>query len=192
MPSPDPEYIVFCGPMFSGKTSALIQTLDRLQRKGREVVAFKPVIDNRYATNSIVTHNSKEWPSVPVGEGNHILEYLAESDTKPDVIAVDEAFMIKGIADVLEFLFTQGATIIVSTLDMSYKCEPFAEVRKMLPIATRVEKLAAVCAVTGGDARYTYRKGDDDNIISIGGGEMYEPRCWSAHPWINGTLQRDK
>jgi thymidine kinase len=176
--------------MFSGKSTAMLMLLDRMQRQGRVIKAFKPAIDDRYDPDMIVTHNDKSWPSVPVGEGAHILEHLAKCDDTPDVIAVDEAFMIRGVAEVLEFLFVQGATIIVSSLDLSYKCQPFAEIQKMMPLATRVEKLTAVCAVTGRDARYTYRTGDNDNVIAIGGGEMYEPRCWGAHPWINGTLER--
>ena len=66
--------------------------------------------------------------------------HLAESEDNYDVVAVDEAFMISGISDVLIWLYQRGITVVVSSLDMSAACNPFDELQKMMPWATKIEK----------------------------------------------------
>ncbi|NBV29130.1 hypothetical protein EBS02_08985, partial [bacterium] len=61
-------------------------------------------------------------------------------------------------------------------------------VEKMLPWATKVEKLSAVCTVCNKDAFYTYKKQTGGDEIEVGGNELYEPRCSRCHPSI---LNRD-
>jgi thymidine kinase len=58
------------------------------------------------------------------------------------------------------------------------------EIEKMLPWATKVEKLSAVCVVCNRDAYYTYKKQTGGNEIEVGGSELYEPRCCKCHPLI--------
>jgi thymidine kinase len=112
-----------------------------------------------------------------------ILEVLEKMPQAPDVIAVDEAFMIPNVAEVLTWLYRNGVNIIVSTLDISSTGKAFPEVEKMLAWATTVEKCAAVCTVCGHDAYYTHKKqvDEDQGEIQVGGSELYEPRCFQHH-----------
>ena len=48
---------VICGPMFSGKTEELIRRLVRAQIAKQRVAIFKPITDNRFAKDYIVSHN---------------------------------------------------------------------------------------------------------------------------------------
>src|SRR3954447_9425159 len=47
---------VICGPMFSGKSEELIRRLRRAMIARKRVEVFKPVIDNRYSDDEIVSH----------------------------------------------------------------------------------------------------------------------------------------
>jgi thymidine kinase len=180
-----PQLIVFVGPMWASKTSSMLSLLDRFRYQKKSVVAFKPQIDDRYSTEDIVTHTGQKFPAFSVEKGDDILKCLAEAPFPPDVIAVDELFMIPGSAKVLVWLHRQGFTIVVSSLDLSSGCKPFAEVKEILPWATRIEKLSACCSICGEDARFSYRKtSDDDGEIVVGGIEKYEPRCWCHHPLV--------
>lgn len=181
----NPTFTVFVGPMFVGKTSRLLSSLDRLKYQRKDIVAFKPVIDDRYASAEIVSHTGWKCDAVPIEHARDILAYLADSERSFDYIAVDEAFMIPGIADTLTFLYKTGFNVIVSTLDISASGKPFTEVEKMLPWATTVEKCTAVCSVCGMDAYFTHKKNVNEEEIQVGGSELYEPRCMVHHAIIN-------
>jgi len=180
----NPEFIIFTGPMFSGKTTHLIARIDRYMYQNKRVAAFKPKMDDRYSVTDIQTHSGASIPAVVVSTGKEILQYLLESDDDYDIIAVDEAFMIENSADALIQLFKLGKTILVSSLEMSASCSHFEEILLMTPWATHIQKFPAVCAVCHKDAYYTQKKVDDSSIIQVGGADLYEPRCWSCHSYI--------
>ena len=171
--------------MFGSKTTRLMAAVDRYRYQNRNVIAFKPSMDDRYDVSDIVTHNGGKIPALTVRDAEDIYKHLAESDEVYDVVAVDEAFLIEGVCDVLRWLYSKGVTIVVSTLDLSAACNTFDEVQQMMPWATHIEKCPAVCPVCGKDAYYTYKKNDDGIEIAIGGAELYEPRCFDHHPIMN-------
>jgi thymidine kinase len=184
LPMQNPQFIVYCGPMWSAKTTSMLLRLERFELQGRKVKLFKPNIDERYdAKFEVVTHSGWKRAAVPIKNAVDILKEI-ENDP-PEVIALDEAFMVKDSHKVLVWLFKTGVTIVVSSLDLSFKGVPFKEVEKMLSWATEVHKCAAVCKACGSDAFYTYRKNDDNEDIIVGGAELYESRCFRCHPIID-------
>jgi thymidine kinase len=174
----NPKFTIFTGPMFGSKTTRLFAALDRYKYQKRNIVAFKPKIDNRYSEANITTHSGASMPARIVESGTEVMHYMRHHD-KYDVVAVDEAFMLKGISWVLIDLFKQGKTIVVSSLDLSATGKDFDEITAMFPWATHIEKCPAVCTVCGDDAYYTYKKVKDLEEIAVGGAELYEPRCWT-------------
>lgn len=182
-----PEFVVWCGPMWSGKSSALLAAIDRYRHQGRTVMVFKPRIDDRYAHDSVVTHSGWRTPAMPVRTGLEILEAVLAAPTPPHAIAVDELFMVPGGGAALIEAFKSGISVAVSSLDLSASGTPFTEVQTALPWATRIEKLTSVCAACKGDARYTMKRtgpSRSSTEIEVGGSETYEPRCWACHPSI--------
>lgn len=186
-----PEFIVYTGPMFSGKTSRLLSTLDRYKYQHKKMMIFKPRLDDRYSANEVVTHGGWRQNAVCVKSGADILEHLANSSVNPNVVAVDEAFMIPGVTESLVWLFMNGFTIVVSSLEMSAAGKPFHEIEKMLVWATHVEKCCAVCTICGRDAYYTHKKQMGGSEIEVGGSELYEPRCSIHFPILFGLKVHD-
>lgn len=181
----DPEFIIFTGPMFGSKTTRLLAALDRYRYQSKNIVAFKPRMDDRYANAEIRTHSGGGISAVSVNSGSDIVEYIRDSVTSCDVVAVDEAFMIDGVAEALLSIFRSGKSVLVSSLQLSASGKVFEEVRDMMPWATRIEVCPAVCPITGRDAYYTHRKLPGMAEIAVGGSDMYEPRCWEYHDFIN-------
>ena len=77
-----------------------------------------------------------------------------------------------------------GKKIIGSGLELDFKSEPFGQMPELMCIATRVDKLHAVCMKCGSEhATRTQRlingKPADKSspLIMIGGDEAYEARC---------------
>ena len=179
----NPTFTVFCGPMFSSKTSRLLMELERCRYQHKKVAVYKPQLDNRYSASEIVSHSGWRHPAVCVKEGPDVLQHILELTDDVRVVAIDEAFMIPGIAEVLVFLYRSGFSVIVSTLDMAANGKPFLEVTQLLPWATDVVKCTAVCTVCSRNAHYTHKKqtGGDEHVVEVGGDELYEPRCFEHH-----------
>ena len=180
-----PEFIIFTGPMFGSKTTRLLAVVDRFRYQQRDMVAFKPRMDDRYSEIEIVTHSGGRMKAEGVNSGDDVIKFISNMSQHPDVIAVDEAFMIDGIADALIYLFKRGITIVVSSLQLSASGKVFEEVRDMMPWATKIEICPAVCMISGEDAYYTHRKFETIDEITIGGEELYEPRSWKYHSFFN-------
>jgi thymidine kinase len=174
------EFVIYTGPMWSGKTTRLTAAVERHRIRQTEVLCFKPDIDGRYAASSIVTHSGSKMNALSVSKGEQILQHVATH--RPEVIAVDEAFMIEGSAEALIDIFKRGVSVYVSSIELSANLKSFSEIEKMMPFATRVEKCTAVCVACGDDAALTHRRVPSLEEISVGGADSYEPMCWSCHP----------
>jgi len=181
----DPEFVIYAGPMFGAKSSKLISALIRCKYQNVSTVAFKPEIDGRYSQDNIVTHGGISWPATKVSSGQDILCLSGQSR----VIGVDEAFMIPGCAQALIKLFKQGRSIYVSSIQLSATGKPFDEIKEMMPFATKIEVCPAVCPHTQKDAYYTASKVKQDNEISVGGAEAYEPVCWEYADFMKEDLK---
>jgi thymidine kinase len=166
------DFVIFTGPMFGGKTSRMFSQLERAKYQKKVIKLFKPNIDTRYSNKSVVSHNGNRWESIPISDGKEIYDNLG----KADVIAVDEAFMIPNVAEVLLDLYKKGKQIYVSSLQLSSEGTAFPEMTKMFPWATKVEVCPAVC-FCGNDAYYTITLTEKEEEVTIGGKETYEPRC---------------
>ena len=176
---------VICGSMFAGKTEELIRRITRIQLAKREVIVFKPVIDNRYSKEDVVSHSQRRVKSIVVNKSSDILDNL---DYLPYAVAIDEAqFFDFGIIDVAEYLADHGVRVIVAGLDCDFRGEPFGVMPDFLARAEYVTKLQAICQVCGEPATRTQRIIDgkpayyDDPIILVSAKERYEARCRRCH-----------
>jgi thymidine kinase len=169
---------VICGSMFSGKTEELIRRLRRARIARLRVAVFKPAVENRYHDDNIVSHNETSLLSVPVPHAADILEQAGNAD----VVGIDEAqFFDEQLPAVCDALALQGARLIVAGLDMDFLGRPFGQMPVLLAKAEYITKLHAICMQCGNIAHYSYRKGGNTELVELGNGELYEPRCRSCY-----------
>ena len=74
--------------MFSGKSEELIRRLRRARIARKRVQVFKPVLDNRYSADEIVSHGDQRMDSEVVSNAK---EMLAKLDWRTQVIGIDES-----------------------------------------------------------------------------------------------------
>jgi thymidine kinase len=174
--------------MFSGKTSRLVSYIDRCKYQRRSVVAFKPSIDGRYDGKyggGISTHTGARIEAVSVKNGSEILKELLDLQELPQVVAVDEVWMIPGAATALIEIYRMGISVVASSIDLLANGKELQEVQRIMSWATHIEKCPAVCIVCGQDAFYSHMKVSDDRDVAIGGEELYAARCFTHHATIN-------
>ena len=172
---------VISGCMFAGKTEELIRRINVLSYAKKNIIVFKPKIDNRYSDSEIVSHSGAKVPCLVVEKAQDILKKI-EADT--EVVAIDEVqFFDKDIVEVCEYLADKGIRVMVAGLDKDFRGESFGVMPELLTRAEFVTKLTAVCAKCGAPATRTQRlvngkpAGFEDPIVMVGADESYEPRC---------------
>ena len=165
---------VIVGSMYSGKTEELIRRLRRAQIARQRVEIFKPVIDDRYARDAIVSHSELRIPSRSIRTAREILRHADEAE----VIGIDEGqFLGPDLVPVVEELARQGKRVIVAGLDQDYRAQPFEPMPQLLAIAEYITKTLAICVVCGAPANRTYRKVRRAGRVVVGGSDLYEARC---------------
>ena len=173
---------IITGPMSCGKTEELLRRIRRAIIAKKKVKVISPSIDTREHGDYIKSRNGMFLEAVKVKNSLQILSEVKEED---QIVAIDELqFFDEDIVKVITELMNKGKKVIGSGLDLDFKGEPFGQIPQLLAIATRVDKLTAVCMKCGCDfATRTQRLIDgmpaDKNspTIMIGGDETYEARC---------------
>lgn len=165
---------VICGSMFSGKTEELIRRMRRAEIAKQNIVLFKPRIDDRHATDFVISHDKRVIEAVSVDDA-HQIQMLAKTY---DVIGIDEIqFFGPEIVQVCENLANGGKRVIVSGLDQDFLGNPFDPMPALLCISEYVTKELAICVVCGNPADRTQRIVNNQERVVIGGNEFYEARC---------------
>ena len=165
---------VICGSMFSGKTEELIRRLRRAQIAKQQVIIFKPVIDNRFADDHIVSHNSQRLRSEPVASADEILQKAGDAQ----VVAIDEGqFFDDHLIVVCNTLAARGVRVIIAGLDMDFRGKPFEPMPQLMAIAERVTKIQAICIQCGEPANFTQRLTRAKDRVVVGATDTYEARC---------------
>lgn len=168
---------VITGPMFSGKTNAL---LARIRNTKTKVQIFKPAHDTRYEKNMIMSHDGKKMPAITVRTAKEMLTHLAP---RIALVAIDEGqFFGPQLIPVVHALLAKGKNVLLSGLSITYDQKPFPPLPDLMTEAEKVTKLTAKCADCGKSAAFHTRTVSvisknhlDDSFI--GGTESYRPIC---------------
>lgn len=176
---------VICGSMFSGKTEELIRRLKRAELAQLKVAVFKPAMDQRYAQNNVVSHDSNEFEALAVKNSRDLLAHAEGYE----VIGLDEAqFFDQDIVAVCNTLANNGLRVIIAGLDMDYKGVPFGPMPQLMATAEYVTKVHAICSKTGRLAQYSYRLDPNDDLVLLG--ETQEYQALSRAAFVEAMQER--
>ena len=176
--------VLITGPMFSGKTSRLIELLEREILAGRNTLLFKPEIDKRYDTTFVTTHKGMRLPAIVLNTDNDGVKKMYELSKNVDVIGIDEAQFWDHdsiLPEVADRIASEDKIVYVAALNKNHTGTPFKTSMEIIARADQVYSLTAVCAKCGEDATFTQRVMNGKEVfgeqIKVGGIESYEPRC---------------
>jgi thymidine kinase len=175
------ELLVYTGPMWAGKSTALIDTLQEYDT----FLAVTPERDDR--GDGIETHDGDGISAWPVPEERPADVYDRVTDSDPDAVGIDEAqFFDNSLVATVDRLRAAGYDVVIAGLDCDFRREPFAPVPQLVDTADTVEQLYAQCTVCDEAAAYSQRliAGDPapyDSPQVLSGEELYEARCGEHH-----------
>ena len=185
------------GPMSCGKTEELLRRVRRCIIAKKKVKVISPDVDTRAKGDYIESRNGLWLDAIKVKHSVQILSVIKPDD---EVVAIDELqFFDNNIVKVITKLMNEGKHVIGTGLELDFKCDPFGSMPELMCIATKVDKLQAVCMKCGCDhATRTQRlidgKPADKNspLIMIGGDETYEARCVKCYELPDEKHEKQK
>ncbi|CAN0927211.1 Thymidine kinase, partial [Linum grandiflorum] len=189
--SPVGEVHVIVGPMFAGKTTALLRRIKSEINAGRNVAMVKSSKDNRYAIDSVVSHDGAKFPCWALDDLTSFHSKLGdEAYQKIDVIGIDEAQFFDDLYDFCcKAADEDGKIVVVAGLDGDYLRRSFGSVLDVIPLADTVTKLTARCELCGKRAFFTLRKTEQTETELIAGADVYMPVC--RQHYINGVVVKE-
>ncbi|KAK1439778.1 hypothetical protein QVD17_05598 [Tagetes erecta] len=113
---PSGELHVIVGPMFAGKTTALLRRIKSECINGRNIAMIKSNKDTRYTIDSVVTHDGSKYPCWALPDLLSFKQKLGEEEyRKLDVIGIDEAQFFDDLYDFCcKAADHDGKTVIVA------------------------------------------------------------------------------
>lgn len=169
----------FIGPMFAGKTSEMVNVVERHHIAKKKCVIVKYAKDTRYdhlaVSGGIITHRGDEKYKVPVIRVDKLSD--CNFDFVPDVIGVDEAQFYPDAIEVIQNWANSGKKVICASLDADSNGNPFGCTARLVAISENVVKLKAVCMLCTADASFSKRIVSSDQLVDIGGADKYVAAC---------------
>jgi thymidine kinase len=179
---------IIAGGMFSGKSEELIRRLRRSVIARQRVQVFKPLIDDRYSTEDIVSRDDRRLKAFSVPNS---AELRARVEIGVQVVGIDEVqFFDDGVVDVCMQLADAGIRVIAAGLDQDYLRRPFGPMPALLAVAEEVSKMHAVCVRCRGAAHYSQRLSGGDAQVEVGD-SAYEARCRSCYEIYKAAVEEE-
>ena len=176
------------GPIFSGKSTMLTDTVRKFVYKGMKTVLVNFAADKRYdKEGKIVTHEQVKYNALSCYQlQDNFIELM-----KYDVIGIDEGQFFPDLVEVSETLCRNGKIVVVSALSGNFKMEPFENVSKLISKADKIKLLKAYCYFCHKRAGFSLRTVRNDKEILIGASDMYRPVCKACY-YKNNLIENEK
>jgi len=170
------------GPMFSGKSTKLIELIRKYKVIKYKVLTIKNSLDNRYSNVSqIVSHNKDTEPCISLKDLNEIttnIIFKAKYD-ESQVIFIEEAQFFTDLNDFVTNALKDKKTIFVVGLNGDSNQNNFGDIHKLLPKCNDIELLKACCKICMNEthAEFSKRIVKNNDQVHVGSGDEYIPVC---------------
>ena len=183
---------LICGPMYSGKSTALFQRLERLLFAHKKVLLIRPDRDDRgYFTHSESVDLEKLTEKYTWQLNIIYCSSFADEDLNKilkeeyNSVFVDEYFMIPGIH---KLCFQTDFDVFFGGLLASSECGLFEETVKSLPYCDKIKKLNAVCMNCGSEfANYSFADFKKTSSIVVGDTKY---KCLCQKCYVEAEIQK--
>jgi len=172
---------IILGPMFSGKTSRLIEMYSKFYHlQNCDIKVINHSIDDRYGKEHMTTHDQRKIPCISTDKLNTVVKNIKQIQTKKrQIILINEAqFFTDLFESVLEMVDTHKCIVVLCGLDGDFKRNKFGTILDLIPYCDKVEKLHAFCSKCNNinPALFSQRLTEEteQNVV---GSSNYVPLC---------------
>lgn len=164
---------IITGPMFSGKTSKIIDLYNKLYNNDN-ILVINYYKDTRYSDTHLSNHDNKIIPCVMT----NLLSNMTTICMKYDIIMINEAQFFHDIVDWVKFIIINfNKHVYINGLDGDFNADTFGNWLDLIPFSDKITKLHSKCHLCSNYAIFTHRYIDSNEKILIGSSDMYYPLC---------------
>ena len=170
---------LFIGPMFSGKTSKILELYKQLKFCNITVLVINYAEDKRYHSENLSTHDKIMIPCVSDLLLHNIIENRDINIDEYDTILINEGQFFPDLFDCVKTLVDEKKkNVYICGLDGDFKREKFGSLLDLIPICDNVTKLTSLCVncKNGTKAIFTHRISNESEQKVIGSSN-YIPLC---------------
>jgi thymidine kinase len=184
-PSVNNSYLeLIIGPMFSGKTSELIEIYKKCTFCNIPVTIINHTIDKRYHETMVSNHDKIMAPCLQASELSDI--WFNQKETNgllvSDVILINEGQFFSDLYDVVVDMLRYNKKIYICGLDGDFERKKFGAVLDLIPLCDNVKKLKSLCSIcrngTPGIFSMRLSKEKEQTIV---GSDNYIPVCRNCY-----------
>jgi thymidine kinase len=172
---------LFIGPMFSGKTTKLIELyVDFSPFEKITVIGY--IEDTRYLINdnvepACISHNRQSIPCIKTAFLGALWKDSSHPIHQSSVILIDEGQFYPDIYDiVVDMVENHHKRVYISGLDGDFQRKKFGKLLDLIPHCDNITKLTAICKC-GEPAIFTQRISSIRSQKLIGSDDVYISLC---------------
>lgn len=174
------------GPMFSGKTTQIIQIHNNYSYIGKTVAVVNYAEDKRYHDSMLSTHDHKMIPCILShnieniwNDKNNTNNSFYSDLHNADVILINEGQFFQNLKSVvIDMVENYNKIVYICGLDGDFKREKFGELLDLIPLCDKVTKLTSFCSNcrNGKKGLFSCRVSKETEQVVIGS-DNYKPLC---------------
>lgn len=192
---------LFIGPMFSGKTSKLIEIYKQCKFCNIPVAVINHSIDKRYDDSLLSTHDKVMIPCIQTNklkdiwyynEDNHEEKTSNEVELKriddsvklinADVILINEGQFFEDLLPAVKHMLQHNKKIYIGGLDGDFERKKFGQILDIIPLCDKVTKMTSLCGLCkNGTAGIFSKRITAEKTQTVVGSDNYIPVCRSCY-----------
>jgi len=150
------------GPMYSGKTSRLVEIYKQYKFCNISVAVINHSIDNRYDEDLLSTHDQVKIPCIKTEK---LLDIWTDNiDLEQDislvprikdkfkvstssVILINEGQFFPDLEEFVKLLLVNDKKVYVCGLDGDFERKKFGQILDLIPLCDKITKLTSLCSI---------------------------------------------
>ncbi len=180
---------IIIGPMFSSKTSTLLEIYKKCKFCNISVSIINHSIDQRYHNTMVSTHDKIMAPCIQANKlseiwlNDNIDNELVDNDSytllqNSGVILINEGQFFSDLYEVVVDMLNKNKKVYICGLDGDFERKKFGSVLDLIPLCDKVTKLTSLCSLckdgTPGIFSMRLTKEREQTVV---GSENYIPVC---------------
>jgi len=168
---------IFTGPMFSGKSSKIIELYNQYTFCNIPVIVINHSCDNRYNSPMLTSHDKIMIPCI---QTERLLDI--ENNIEVDIILINEAQFFGDLYQFTIIMLEKNKTIYISGLDGDFKRQKFGDILDLIPICDKITKFHSLCSLckNGNPGIFSLRLTEEKQQTLIGINN-YIPVCRNCY-----------
>jgi len=167
---------IIIGPMFSGKTTRLIDIYKQYKLCNNQIIVLNHSIDERYDTVGMVTHDLNSIPCLKLSSLMCTTEILEWKDAS--VVLINEGQFFNDIIPFVKACLNAKKHVYVCGLDGDFERKKFGNILDLIPLCDKVTKLSSLCTQCKDGTKAIFSKRlSGEHEQTIVGHSNYAPVC---------------